>query len=148
MKVSFGMFLQKGLVEDTEKVYTKLKRENAKLRRKLKKSGLSADAIRNSMFGLMKTEKDMRQGLAEVKKEYDLLAPNPLSILGELLVLLRKAKKIKQVSLAKKLKVDPSMVSHDEGRCYKGAAFEKLARIAELLGYRVEIRLVPIKKGK
>ncbi len=61
---------------------------------------------------------------------------------------LRKKAGLTQQELAEKVGTKASVISRLEDADYQGHSLSMLRRIAEALGKRVEIRFVPVAKGK
>lgn len=68
--------------------------------------------------------------------------------IGDALVGLRIASGLSQRALARRLGIHESQVSRDERYAYRGATVERLARVLNALGFRVQLSLTPIEASQ
>jgi len=65
----------------------------------------------------------------------------PIQRIGEFLVKLRISQGLTQKALADKIDVDETQVSRDERNLYKGVSLERLLRVIEALGVKVDVKV-------
>lgn len=76
---------------------------------------------------------------AKVKAEYEALRPEFELIMN--FIKARKAKKLSQAALAKKLKVQQSSIARLESGGYAKASIARLSRYAHMMGYSLNVSL-------
>jgi len=135
----------------TEKDYTAAIREHAdmqdrlaRLRLSLQEQGYAEDVITD----LMDSEFAFAQQIGSDIELYEQASKRQFGKIdweniGLLLINLRIANRVKQRDLADRLGVDESVVSRDERNEYRGITVERVQRILQALGERVELTVAP-----
>jgi len=124
----------------------RLESEKARLREQessLREMGLDDEQVKRALDPMRSFHEQLREEVESYERlrRGDIVEMENLSGLGQLLVMLRIARKMSQKELAEKLGVDPSQVSRDERNEYRGVTLERAMRILDALGARIRTKV-------
>lgn len=113
--------------------------------RELREMGLDDDQLKRALDPMRSYHAQLREEVESYERlrRGDVVELENLGGFGQLLVMLRIAKKMSQKELADKLGVDPSQVSRDERNEYRGITLERTRRVLDALGATVRTMVEP-----
>ncbi len=121
-------------------------------RKQLKEMNLSPEEIERALEPACSFHEQLKEEVEwyERVQRRDFQPIRNLQGLGQLLIALRIASRIKQAELARRLNVDVSMVSRDERNEYHGISIERADRILNALGVQLvsSVELPPVTEDQ
>lgn len=132
--------------EEYNQAVERLKAEADRLaqqERQLRDMGLDDDQIKRALDPMRSFHAQLREEVDSYERlrRGEIVELESLGGLGQLLVMLRIARKMSQKELARKLDVDPSQVSRDERNEYRGITLERTMRVLDALGATVRTKV-------